>query len=378
MDLSTEDNLRLNVLLASKPEAIRINESSMIVYGLSPRGEAKIQLNPTGRDEIYLRSVRELISGFILGSPDGYPLSLQRWTRMGQARDESLEQLLLLGEPEAIMAVVHAKGLTIELARRAWWAMPEPDNARLMLQNQLIVNSDVGRELATHLAEFLPFEPDPIILAESVSLVLQPDLIDEKTHSSLWRRAQNKNSYLLGFLWGAKNNMPEPLAAHAELAQLQQDLQPLLRKDNPVAKFLIQLFSHEGQTFIHVAEQVLKKPNNQDIVNKWTELLATYFSALRPDIQQEGTLDDLLACAINDCDMTGKNSTVAGLAEVLIVRPDLREAVQSMQVLSGLSYAVLRAIFSRTDSIGSLMRKKLKPVTTILFQHLKLIRLNNI
>ena len=48
---------------------------------------------------------------------------LQRWTRMGQMRDESLEQLLLLGEPEAVVAVVCAPGLTDELARRAWWAM---------------------------------------------------------------------------------------------------------------------------------------------------------------------------------------------------------------------------------------------------------------
>ena len=46
MDLSPEDSLRLNVLLANQPQAIRINESSMIVYGLSDQGEAKVQLNP--------------------------------------------------------------------------------------------------------------------------------------------------------------------------------------------------------------------------------------------------------------------------------------------------------------------------------------------
>ena len=43
---------------------------------------------------------------------------------MGQARDDSLAQLLLLGEPEAVVAAVHAPGLTDELAARAWWAMP--------------------------------------------------------------------------------------------------------------------------------------------------------------------------------------------------------------------------------------------------------------
>ncbi|RKZ63491.1 MAG: sulfur reduction protein DsrS, partial [Candidatus Parabeggiatoa sp. nov. 3] len=90
MPLSNEDNLRLNVLLANKVQAIRIDESKMIVYGLSERGEAKIQLHPNCRDEQYLRWVRELISGYILGSPGGYPVYLKRWARMGQTKDDSL------------------------------------------------------------------------------------------------------------------------------------------------------------------------------------------------------------------------------------------------------------------------------------------------
>ena len=100
MELSAEDSLRINVLLANKPQAIRINESSMTVFGLSANGEAQIELNPTGRHEQYLKRVKELFSGHVLGSPGGYPVYLQRWTRMGQMRDDNLDQLLLLGEPE--------------------------------------------------------------------------------------------------------------------------------------------------------------------------------------------------------------------------------------------------------------------------------------
>ena len=55
MDLSHEDALRLNVLLANKPLAIRIDESSMTLYGLSDKGEARISLNPNCRDDLYLR-----------------------------------------------------------------------------------------------------------------------------------------------------------------------------------------------------------------------------------------------------------------------------------------------------------------------------------
>jgi hypothetical protein len=54
---------------------------------------------------------------------------------MGQMRDESLEQLLMLGEPEAVVAAVGSPGLTEELARRAWWAMEDAENARRMLEN---------------------------------------------------------------------------------------------------------------------------------------------------------------------------------------------------------------------------------------------------
>ncbi|HEY9050864.1 MAG TPA: DsrS, partial [Gammaproteobacteria bacterium] len=46
MDLSPEDSLRLNVLLSQGLQAVRIDESRMVVHALTPRGEAKIPLNP--------------------------------------------------------------------------------------------------------------------------------------------------------------------------------------------------------------------------------------------------------------------------------------------------------------------------------------------
>ena len=90
MELSSEDSLRLNVLLANRPLAIRIDESSMTVFALSEQGEASVKLNPRGRDDQYLKKVRELLSSQILGSPGGYPIFLRRWTRMGQARRQAI------------------------------------------------------------------------------------------------------------------------------------------------------------------------------------------------------------------------------------------------------------------------------------------------
>ncbi len=148
MDLSAEDNLRLNVLLAQNLQAVRIDESKMVVFALTDKGEAKVPLNPNCKDEKYIKLVKAVLSTHVMGSPGGYPVFLKRWTRMGQARDESLAQLLMLGEEEAVVAAVHAAGLTDELAERAWWAMPTAENARRMLEKEAVVKGKTGPVLA--------------------------------------------------------------------------------------------------------------------------------------------------------------------------------------------------------------------------------------
>ncbi|MDQ7014773.1 MAG: sulfur reduction protein DsrS, partial [Gammaproteobacteria bacterium] len=118
MQLSPEDSLRLNVLLAQPLQAVRIDESKPMLYALTERGEARVALTPTCRPDRYIKWVREMFSSHFLGSPSGYPVYLRRWTRMGQAKADSLEKLLLLGEPEAVVAVAQSPALSDELARR--------------------------------------------------------------------------------------------------------------------------------------------------------------------------------------------------------------------------------------------------------------------
>ncbi len=197
MQLSPEDNLRLNVLLAQELHAVRIDESKMVVYALTAKGEAKVPLNATGKDEKYIKEVKALFSTHVMGSPGGYPVYLKRWTRMGQARDESLAQMLLLGEPEAVVAAVYASGLTDELAARAWWAMPTADNARRMLEKKAVAEGETGKVLAEFLIEFLPFEEEHCDMIESVRLVLQPGLISQEEKEKLWARTKTKRSFLV-------------------------------------------------------------------------------------------------------------------------------------------------------------------------------------
>ena len=250
MELSHEDSLRLNVLLTQELQAIRIDESAMIVYALTSIGEAKVQLVPSCRDDRYLRNIRELFSTHALGSPGGYPVYLKRWTRMRQTRAESLRGLLMLGEPEAIVAVANAPGLTEEFARCAWWAMPTADIARRLLENPNVSNSEIGKELAQYLLEFMPFETEAFAIVESVRLVLQADLISETQRHGLWSKANRKSAFYVGFLHATPDTLPEMAAAHPQWQATQECLQKLCDNNNHYAIQLCRLLSGSGQTFM--------------------------------------------------------------------------------------------------------------------------------
>lgn len=363
MELSAEDALRLNVLLANPLQAVRIDESSMTVHALSEQGEASVKLNPRGRDEPYLRKVRELLSSQILGSPGGYPVFLRRWTRMGQARDDSLEQLLLLGEPEAVVAVVHAAGLTDEIARRAWWAMPVADNARRMLEKACIVNGRMGPELAAFLVDYLPFETEPRAMLETIRLVLQPGLISEPVREKLWKAAKRKNAYYVGFLGALPDDLPDPVGPRADYAAARDKLAPLIEAGNPAARQLCRCLDSAGQTFIHTAQAAMKKPNNQDVVVELLNVIQSYFRCVCPNSDPAADMDTIIRDAQALCEVPPSCETTRAVHELLRRVPEYRDDVRAMIVLALVGEPVVIPIFARTDAIGSVMRKKIEPLT---------------
>ena len=371
--LSNEDNLRLNVLLNQDVQAIRIDEGKMIVYGLTDRGEAKIKLNPNVRDEKYIRSIKEAISSHVLGSPGGYPVYIKRWTRMGQARDQSLESLLKLGEPEAIVAVVHAQGLTDEMARRAWWAMPSAENARRMLEKTAVAEGKMGRVLAEFLLEFLPFEEQARDIIESVRLVLQPGLITEEERQGLWERGQRKNVYRVGFLLAEPNTLPEQQAADADYAETQQQLQSHIDQGNAYARLLDRLYSEQGQSFLHTVESIIGKPSNQDVVVMTLEAIRSYLQEVRLDGAGRREMTSI------DRDVEGlvqsaNGSVPSELAELLTALPAYTNAIKAMMKLACVGVDVVNPIFAQTDAIGTVMRRKLEPVSKPLLQYCAILR----
>jgi hypothetical protein len=368
MELSSEDAFRLNVLLANKTLAIRIDESRLVVYGLFERGEAKIQLNPSGRPEPYLRLVRELISGQVLGSPGGYPVYLRRWTRMGQMRDESLEQLLMLGEPEAVVAAVHAPGLTDELARRAWWAMEDADNARRMLANRAVREGAIGPVLADYLIEYLPFESDAEKAVDSVRLVLQTGLLDTERRGDLWKRSARKPAHQLGFLLALPDDLPDPDPDRSDADAVRTRLGILIDAGDPCARLVERVLSGAGQSFLRTLNLVLAKPPTQDLVATAFSLMRHYFSALRP----EGDPDLPLPALADEAQIFVRRPGPA--AGCLTAAPDLAADITSMRVLSGIGYGTIRAYLVDSTASGSLMRRKLAPVLDALQRQIDLLR----
>lgn len=364
MDLSPEDQLRLNVLLAHDLEAVRIDEQRLTVYGLAGGSEACVPLNPTCRPEKYLKRVRELLSTHALGSPSGYPVFLQRWTRMGQARDAQLGRLLLLGEPEAVVAVAGAPGLTGELARRVWWTMPTPDIARRMLEREAVVQSEMGKVLTDFLIEHLPFETDPATVIHIVRLVLKTGLLDEEARRSIWNRGTHRNAYHLGFLAACPDELPVRQPARSDLGACDEALAPLTARGNRLAALLRRLFDSPGQTFLAVSEELLRHPVDKETAALLLDVIGAYFAPARLD--GEPATD--VAQAVASAEAAVAAPPAGALAELLAALPDHRGEIAAMLALAHAGEPIITPILARTSASGTVLSRRLEPAFTPLLR----------
>jgi len=335
IELTPEDALRLNVLLAGEVQAIRIDEGARLLYGLTERGEARVPLHPSGRVDRYFLRVREVLGGHALNSPGGYPVHLRHWMRMGQSSSNNLEALLKIGEPEAVMAVAWAPGLTDELARRAWWAWPTMEVARVMLAHPAVRAGATGKVLADYLIEHLPFEEDPVAAMNSVRAVTAAGLLNPAMREQLWLKGKRRPHYLIGFIESLPDDLPpEP----------PRDLPEGLPTELPAARMLARCFSGAGQSYLKVVELALEKPLAHETVYLLFDLLGAYFA-----------------------DGRDAPAALSGL-------PELAAEAQALAVLSRLSNADAEPILTRTTAVGPLMRRHLEPLFAPLIGHLKLLR----
>jgi len=321
--LSPDDELKLNVLLAGNVLAVRVDEGARAVYALTEKGEARVNLSPMGRVDRYFTQVRELLGRHAMNLPSGYPVHLMRWTRMGQSSPKKLEQLLKLGEDEAVLAVVHAPTITDELARRVWWALPTMEVARVMLSRAAILEGQMGKHLAQFLAEHLPFEQDQTAAMHTVRALVASRLLSAEELEQLWRKALRRPHYLIGFL----ESMPNQLPYHVNARDGDLDL----LVDCAAARLLKQCFSAAGQAYIASAILVLEKPQTHEAVALLLDLLGAYF---------EAGLDP------------GANVHLSAWPN----------EAKAMADLSQLKASLAEPILIRTTAVGPLLRRHLEPL----------------
>jgi hypothetical protein len=100
--------------------------------------------------------------------------------------------------------------------------------------------------------------------------------------------------------------------------------------------------------------KVMEKPANQDVVTLLLDVVRDYLALLRPQGTPDLTLEEL--------QQEAGSADSPALMACLSAVPAREAELRSLYLLSGLGYGVVRPVFSKTDAIGSLMRRKLEPV----------------
>jgi hypothetical protein len=215
--------------------------------------------------------------------------------------------------------------------------------------------------LAGFLVEFLPFEEEARDLITSVELVLQENLVSAGTKHKLWEKARVKNAYYVGFLRSTPDDLPGEYPPHPGWQDVREQLAVHCETGNPYAGLLCRLLSGAGQGFLGTTSIVLSKPLNQDVVVALLNAISGYFSSVRPEQVSCEYMDEIEKTV--DAQLSAADAGDPQLAGVLEAVPAYRDQIRAMLVMSRIGESVVNPIFSRTDAIGTLMRRKLQPVS---------------
>jgi hypothetical protein len=371
MELSQEDSFCLNVMLATGVQAVRIDTSSMTVYALTDKGEASVKLHPNTRDEPYLKLVKQTLAEHALDSPEGYPVYLRRWTRMGQMRDENLAPLLKIGEPEAVVAVVYSPGLTDEIARRAWWAMPTIENARRMLEKEAVARGKMGPVLAEFLVEHLPFEESVVAIMDTVRALLWFDLVDAAAEKKLWARGKQHGAYFIGFLEQRADRLPNQRPARGDYEAVHTRLAPLIAAGNAYAQQLDRLLSAPGQTFLAATEEAMQRPGTHEIVSALLNAYGAYLDPIRITEDKARDMEEVIRVAER---LANGDGALEALQRLLSTVPELKQEIIAMLALAGVNEWVAYNALRRTTAVNALLRTKLASVFEPIIAQMRVLR----
>jgi hypothetical protein len=176
----------------------------------------------------------------------------------------------------------------------------------------------------------------------------------------------------VGFLLAVPGALPGGGRPHPASDEVCGRLAELMREGNPYAVQLARLLGGEGQAFLETVEMVLDKPSNQDVVVSLLHAIAAYFRPIRVQDVECRTMEDILTAT----DGLMACASVPGhpLRELLDRVPAMESEVRAMLVLSLVDEPLVNPIFSRTDAIGTVMRRKLKPLFEQMQQYIDTLR----
>jgi len=331
--LEPEDILKLNVLIATSI-AIRIDTYKLVVVGLNAQfKEQTIELKPSGDSAAYIKDVKKLLVTQVLGAMGGYPSYLKRWSRMGQVESSNLASLLKLGEVEAVVAVANSTNLDDQLLKLTWWCATNTDNqaeiGRFLLTKEFVIQTQTGRDVAQYLLEFLPFINETEQLIDTTSLVLQGDLIDQKSKDKLWKQGRRKTAFLVGFVERMQGHLPNEFKIQSPNYE-HPDLQ-IINND-------------QVQIFLSTLAHILKKINQEYVLYRALEVLGQYIS--HEKITPQSSLDKI--------NIQIKSLNLNSSAE--------QEQLNARLLLAGVNERLVVSTISAHNLTGSAIRKKLAPV----------------
>jgi hypothetical protein len=158
------------------------------------------------------------------------------------------------------------------------------------------------------------------------------------------------------------DDLPEQRIPRADSEAQRVKLTPLIDQGNSYARQLERLLSGPGQTFLQTSEEVLRRPENQDVVIALLNAIAAYFSSLHPGTGNCGcSVEAAIAHAETLC---ANSEQPEELRELLNAAPELAGEIQAMIALSCMGAEVATPVLALTTASGTLMRKKLEPVIT--------------
>jgi len=244
--------------------------------------------------------------------------------------------------------------------------MPIADHARRMLERECVVQGSMGKVLAEYLIEHLPFENNAHIIMDTVRILLQPGLIDDKTRFTLWRKGEMDNAYHAGFLASVPDSIPEQISAREDFSYIEAKLAPLISSGNIFARYLHRVLSGPGQTFFHYFDEVLRYPADKDVVIVLLDALDSYFSKLRAQHPCSGETVEAITANVET--YLANEPTVSSVRQLLQAVPAMEQEIHALLALSCIDVDIATPIMSQTTASGTLMRKKMEPVSLPILQ----------